>query len=125
MLTVALLTALLATDPPDEAPIPPGVVALEEPGRYRSNRSFDETIEFYKRSFRRVWGLRWHHIVSLPGIKAKNIECQRKKSNWEGINIYEHAGEVRIYVIPRERPPEPPPKPAPKTGAPPATTRAR
>jgi hypothetical protein len=40
--------------------------------------------------------------VTLPSIKAKHIECLRKKTRWEGINIYEKQGEVRIFVIPRE-----------------------
>ena len=81
-------------------------IVVEEPGRYRSGRLYDETLLYYERVFRRVAGERWHNIVNLPGIKAKNIESRRKKTNWEYINIYETRGQVRIFVIPRERPPE-------------------
>ena len=103
--TMFLLAALLlpaATDPPVEAPLPKDVAPMDEPGRYRSSRSLDETLDFYQREFRRVGGIRWNNIVNLPGIKAKNITCLRKKTKWEGINIYETHGEVRLYVIPRE-----------------------
>ena len=111
MLHIALLTAsLLSADLPVEAPIVPGSVPLEDPGRYRSGRSYEETILFYERVFRRVAGERWHNIVNLPGIKAKNIESRRSKTDWEYINIYETRGQVSIYVIPRERPPESPKK---------------
>jgi hypothetical protein len=119
VLTLLLLTLIAANDPPEEAPLPPGVVPLEEPGRYRSSRTYDETLDFYERQLRRVGGIRWHNVVSLPGIKAKNIECLRKSSHWEGINVYDNAGEVRIYVIPREKPPaQPKAAPAPKTKEP-------
>jgi hypothetical protein len=110
VLHIALLTAaLISTEIPVEAPIVPGSVPLEDPGRYRSGRPYDETVLFYERIFRRVAGERWHNIVNLPGIKAKNVESRRTSTNWEYINIYETRGQVRIYVIPRERPPEPPP----------------
>jgi hypothetical protein len=103
--TVFLVAALLlpaVTDPPMEAPLPRDAAPMDEPGRYRSSRSLDETLDFYQRELRRVPGIRWNNIVNLPGIKAKNITCLRKKTKWEGINIYETRGEVRLYVIPRE-----------------------
>jgi len=105
--TAFLVAALLvaATDPPAEAPLPKEAVPLEALGRYHTARSFDETIDFYQREFRRVGGIRWNNIVNLPGIKAKNITCVRKKTKWEGINIYETRGEVFLYVIPREEEP--------------------
>ena len=108
MLTAGLIAALLlpiGADLPVEAPLVPGAVPLEEPGRYRSTRGYEDTLEFYKRLFRRTGGVRWHNIVNLPGIKAKNIESLRRKTRWEGINVYEHRGEVRIFVIPREHVP--------------------
>ncbi|MBI5511475.1 MAG: hypothetical protein HY903_22180 [Deltaproteobacteria bacterium] len=101
-LIVAALLLPAAGDPPAEAPLPKEATPLDEPGRYRTSRSFDETLDYYQREFRRVSGVRWHNVVNLPGIKAKNVTCTRKKVKWEGINIYETRGEVRIYVIPRE-----------------------
>jgi hypothetical protein len=108
VLHIALLTAsLVFAELPVEAPIVPGSVPLEDPGRYRSRRSYQDTVLYYERVFRRVAGERWHNIVNLPGIKAKNVESRRSKTNWEYINIYETRGQVCIYVIPRERAPEP------------------
>jgi hypothetical protein len=99
----AVSTIAAAAEFPIEAPIVPQAIALAELGRYRSNKSFDETAEFYERLFRRVGGVRWHNVINLPGIKAKHIESQRKQSDWEGINIYEYQNEVRIFVIPRAK----------------------
>jgi len=107
---VLLAASVVSADLPVEAPIVPGSVPLEEPGRYRSGRPYEETVLYYERVFRRVAGERWHTIVNLPGIKAKNVESRRSKTNWEYINIYETRGQVRIFVIPRERPPDPPKK---------------
>jgi hypothetical protein len=103
-----LLTALLfvaslgAADPALDAPVVPGATQLEEPGRYRSPRTFDDTLDFYQRLFNQPGVVRWRTIVNLPGIRAKHIENLRKKTKWEGINIYEYKGEVRLYVIPRD-----------------------
>ncbi|MEK7705520.1 MAG: hypothetical protein AAB426_11220 [Myxococcota bacterium] len=94
----------VAADLPKEAPIVPQSLALDEPGRYQSSRSYDETLDYYERVFRRTGGVRWRSIVNLPGIKAKNIESLRRTTDWEGINIYEKQGEVRIFVIAREKP---------------------
>ena len=102
---VALFFTPAVTDPPLEAPLPKDAAALDEPGRYRTSRSFDETLDYYQRELRRVGGIRWNNVANLPGIKAKNITCVRKKTKWEGINIYETRGEVRLYVIPRETEP--------------------
>lgn len=106
--TLILTLALTAADPLLDAPVVPGAVALAEPGRYRSPRTYDDTLDFYQRLFNSAGGVRWRNIVNLPGIRAKHIESLRKKSRWEGINIYEHKGEVRVYVIPRETPPDRP-----------------
>jgi hypothetical protein len=105
---------LIAAELPVQAPILPGAISLKEEGRYRSPRSYEDALDYYKRIFRRTGGVRWHNVVNLPGIKAKNIESLRKKTHWEGINIYEKGGEVRIYVIPR--PPPPAPQQSAKTG---------
>jgi hypothetical protein len=93
-----------ATDPV-EAPIPPYATPLSEPGRYECHKTFDETLDFYEKVFHSTGGVRWRNVVNLPGIKAKHIENLRKKAHWEGINVYEYKGKVRVFVI--QRPPEP------------------
>lgn len=92
-------------DQPVTAPIGNQFVALKEKGRYRVRATYDETLEFYRRAFKAIGGVRWRSITNKPGLKAQHIESLRKKTNWEGINIYESNGEVKVYVLPR--PPEP------------------
>ena len=104
--TALLLAALSLGAPHRGAPIVPDAKPLEEPGRYQSPRTYEETLDYYKRVFKRTGGVRWRHIVNLPGIKAKHIQSLRRRTRWQGINIYEHRGQVRFYVIPR-KPPEP------------------
>jgi len=103
-LALTLGAKVRAADLPKDAPIVPQALSLKEPGRYQSPRSYDETIEYYERVFRRTGGVRWRSIINKPGIKAKHIESLRQTTNWEGINIYEKQGEVRIFVIARESP---------------------
>src|SRR5262245_6989657 len=91
-----------------DAPVMKDAQPLSEPGRYRSQRTFDETLDYYQRLFNQAGGVRWRNVVNLPGIKAKHIESLRKKTKWEGINLYEYKGEVRIFVVPRS--PEAPTK---------------
>lgn len=104
MFAAGLVVALsvLGADFPEEAPLIPNAEPLNDPGRYRSLRSYDETLDFYRRLFRQTGGVRWRSIVNLPSIKAKHVASMRKNSLWEGLNIYEKDGETRIYVIPRE-----------------------
>ncbi len=104
-----VLSALIASgvELPVQAPVIPDAQPLEETGRYDSPRSFDDTVEFYKRVFKHTGGqIRWRNIVNSPGIKAKHVQSLRTATAWEGINIYEKAGKVRIFVIARPPPPE-------------------
>lgn len=99
---VCLGLAAAPLELPLEAPVPSGAQPLSDKGRYRSPRTYDDTLDFYRRSFAPMGGIKWRNIVSMPGIKAKHVESLRKKTHWEGINVYEKQGEVRIYIIPRE-----------------------
>ena len=96
LLLIATLNAPLGST---DAPRVPGAIAMEDPGRYRSPRGYDDTIEYYKRVFRSQGGVRWRNIINLPGIRAKHLQNLRSRSNWEGINIYEHRGETYFYII--------------------------
>ena len=108
-MTFPLLSVLIVlaaqSEPPMDAPRPQAAVEIpQDPGRFRSPYSYDETIEFYERVFKNTTGVRWRNVVNLPSVKAKHIDCLRKKTHWDGINIYEKQGEVRIYVLNREHP---------------------
>lgn len=96
------LHASLGTELPIDPPLAPGAHALKEPGRYQATRSYEETLDFYRRLFNQTGGVRWRNIVNLPGIKAKHVASLRNKTRWEGLNIYEKQGDVRIYVLLRD-----------------------
>lgn len=103
MISVAVLTLALtfgAADARTDAPLVPGAIELEDIGRYESPRSFDDTVKYYERYFRGDRQRRWRHIVNLPTVRAQHVENKKQESGWLGINIYEHRGKVRIYVIP-------------------------
>ncbi|MED5463959.1 MAG: hypothetical protein VX699_04845 [Myxococcota bacterium] len=101
-LIAVALSLSMAPDTATKAPLIPNAVAVEDAGRFTSPRNFDDTIKYYRRYFRAKGGVRWHHIVNQPTVKAKHIQSLRKSTLWEGINIYEKKGEVRIYIIPRK-----------------------
>ncbi len=100
--TVFALTLSMLSADHIEAPVVPYAKAMEDAGRYRSPRNFDDTVEYYKRLFRSSGGIRWRNIINQPGIKAKHLQSLRKKTKWAGINIYETKGQVRIYVVKRK-----------------------
>ena len=105
-LAVMLSLSLGTVDPGTDAPLVPGSIALDETGRYDSPRSYDDTVDYYRRYFRSRGSARWRNIVNLPSIKAKHIQNTAKKALWDGINIYEHRGRVRIFVIPKSPAPD-------------------
>ena len=89
-----------------DSPGVPGAIAQAEPGRFISPRSYDDTLKYFRRYFNARGGVRWRSIVNLPSVKAQHIESLRKKTKWEGINIYETKGRVHYYVIPRHATPD-------------------
>lgn len=86
---------------PVEAPLPPGASAAGEPGRYRSGRGYDETLDFYRRLFHQTGGVRWRNIVDQPDVRAKHVDSLRQRTRWEGLNVYEARGETYVYVLSR------------------------
>lgn len=65
--------------------------------RYRSPGNFEATMEFYKKAYPAERFPR-KSIVNQPGIKAVHIQNPSGKI-FEGLNIYESADGVRIYVV--------------------------
>ena len=105
MLGIIWLGLILSVTPIEsmslEAPIIPGATALRESGRYLSPRTYEETLDFYRRIFNGANMVRWRNVVNTPTVRAKHVESLRKKTRWEGINIYEIKGKVGIYILPR------------------------
>ncbi len=83
------------------APLPDGAVKVES-CRYKSPRNYAETIKFYKRLVGANQNYEFKKIIIRSDLRAIHIKNNNPSSKWEGINIYEHKGETRIFIIPRE-----------------------
>ena len=77
--------------------LPDGSEKVEE-NRYRIPKSWDETIRFYRQTYPPRYTRR--PIVDQPGIRAVHLENpDARPGYWEGLNIYETKGEVRVFVL--------------------------
>lgn len=72
-------------------------------GRYRSGRTFDKTVKFFRDNFRGSKRVKWHAEVNVPRVKYKHLQNLSKKRKWDGINIYEIKNTVYIYVLKHEK----------------------
>lgn len=79
------------------AALPDGAEKVAE-NRYRIPKSWDETIRFYRQNYPPRYTRR--AIVEKPGVKAVHIaNPDARPGSWEGLNIYEAKGGVRIFVL--------------------------
>ena len=101
ILALWLSPALLGAVPLEQAPIVPKAKKLEETGRYESPKNFADTVKWYERSLKRQGGARWYSIINSPKVRARHAASRSRKTAWQGINIYEVDGHVRIFVIPK------------------------
>jgi hypothetical protein len=70
--------------------------------RYQVDRSWDETLRFYRSTYSPGRFPR-RPIAEQPGIRAVHIENpDAKPGQWEGLNVYELKGEVRVFVLVRQ-----------------------
>ena len=105
----ALLLAVPALAHADKvagAILPDDAVRVAE-NRYKVGRTWDETLRFFRQNYAPGRYAR-RPIADQPGLKAVHIENpEAKPGTWEGLNVYETKGEVRIFVLvkPREEPP--------------------
>ncbi|GEJ57868.1 hypothetical protein AMYX_26090 [Anaeromyxobacter diazotrophicus] len=76
-----------------------------EANRYRVEKSYEETLKFYKAVYPPGRYPR-KAIVNQPGVKAVHIvNPESKPGGWEGLNVYELNGETRVFVLvsPKEK----------------------
>jgi hypothetical protein len=91
----------LAAEKAGGAIVPDDSVKIGE-NRFRSPRSYEETLKFY----RGVYGPRYirRPIADMPGVKAVHIENpDAKPGQWEGLNVYELKTEARIFVLVKKK----------------------
>jgi hypothetical protein len=94
---------------PDEA-------RLVEPNRYRVEKTYDETLKFFRSVYPPARFPR-KPIANQPGVKAVHIENpEAKPGGWEGLNVYELRGETRVFVLVAPRPDSKEKKGRPRAG---------
>jgi len=100
-LALLLLAApvCLASEADLGAPVPDGSRKVAEL-RYRSSTDWDNTLKWYQRHTNLS---RPKMIINQPGIKAVHLFNPSGKKRWEGLNVYEANGEVRISIVPVEK----------------------
>lgn len=66
--------------------------------RYRLERDYESIVKFYRATYPPRYTRK--PIADQPGVKAVHIENpDAKPGQWEGLNVYEVKGEVRIFVL--------------------------
>lgn len=80
--------------------LPNGAVRLGD-DRYRLPEGWDATLKFYRGVYRPEQYPR-KFIVNQPGIKAWHFVNADPKGEWEGFNLYEFQGEVRLFILARQ-----------------------
>lgn len=105
LLTLALFffasTATAAEFPVQRPPLPGGTSKVG-PNRYVTKATYNDVLEWYKRVFRRIGGIRWYTVINQPGVRAKHMRSLRKNSKWQGMNIGEYGGRVHLYILMRD-----------------------
>jgi hypothetical protein len=66
--------------------------------RYQLGRDYEAALKFYRTTYSARYTRR--PIADQPGVKAVHIENpDAKPGKWEGLNVYELKGEVRVFVL--------------------------
>ena len=66
--------------------------------RYQLGRDYEAALKFFRTTYSARYTRR--PIADQPGVKAVHIENpDAKPGQWEGLNVYELKGEVRIFVL--------------------------
>lgn len=81
--------------------LPNGAVRVAEE-RYRLPESFDATAKWYSQVYKPDKFPR-RRIINQPGVKAIHIVNPEQGGEWEGLNLYEYRGEVRLFILVRQK----------------------
>jgi hypothetical protein len=67
--------------------------------RYRVDRTYEDTLRFYRSAYPPARYPR-KTIASVPGVRATHIENpELRPGAWDGLNVYETRGETRVFVL--------------------------
>ena len=101
VLAVTVRGPAMAADPGAHgATLPPGVTRVE-PGRFEAGMSWQQTLKWFDKQYPKAKYPRTE-IVNRPGLRAIHLKNPGSSGSWEGLNLYEIKGRVRIFVLERE-----------------------
>jgi len=93
LLTPGLAAALTVAG----AQLPDDAKAVGE-NRYRLSRDYETALKYFRTTYSARYTRR--PIADQPGVKAVHIaNPDAKPGQWEGLNVYELKGEVRVFVL--------------------------
>ena len=79
--------------------LPGGSVKIDD-DRYRLSLAWDDVKRFY-RSVYPAQRFPRHTLPNQAGVRAEHIE-NPGAGEWDGVNVYENKGEVRIFIVARK-----------------------
>lgn len=85
----------------------PGGCTKAGEDRFNTGMSWEFVWKFYEKVYPRSKYERIE-IANQPAVKAVHLKNPETSGKWDGLNVYEHQGRVKIFVVKRE------PKPAPE-----------
>lgn len=90
----------LAADPTAHgAQLPPGASRIE-PGRFDTGMSWQYALKWFDKQYPKSKYPRVE-IVNRAGLRAVHLKNPDPGARYEGLNLYEHKGRVKVYVLPR------------------------
>ncbi len=101
-LTLASGAALAAGGFKDHGVVLPSGAVRIAPDRFRLPDSWETALRFYRVTYRPSRYPRTF-VVDQPGIRAIHVWDPNRKAAWEGFNLYELGGEVRLFVLVRQK----------------------
>ena len=79
--------------------LPGGSVKIDD-DRYRLAQQWDDVKRFYRSVYPAARFPR-HVLANQGGVRAEHIE-NPGGGDWEGVNLYESKGEVRLFILLRK-----------------------
>ncbi len=101
LLAAAPVPALAAEPTAHGAQLPPGVTRLE-PGRFDVGMSWQHALKWFDKQYPQAKYPRIE-IVNRPGLRAVHLRNPDTAAKWEGLNLYEHDGRVKVFVLERRQ----------------------
>jgi hypothetical protein len=81
--------------------LPGGAVKVDD-DRYRLSQAWDDAKRFFKSVYPPAKFPR-RTLPNFSGVRAEHI-ANPGGGEWDGVNIYENRGEVRVFILARKAP---------------------